>query len=232
MVSCEQSPNGSWRILVIDTGLGIPPENLGRLFIPFERLITDQYSVEGTGLGLALAKRLVELMEGRIGVESVVGQGSTFWIELPSAESQLERLQRTGGTGQLPVMSTTARAILYIEDNIANFELIQQILADYSQLELLWAADPQTGVESARLHHPSLILLDLHLGSRDGAEVLRLLKQDAETAEIPVVIVSADATPGQIERLIFLGAHSYLTKPLDVKRFIQLIEELLTEKEC
>jgi PAS domain S-box-containing protein len=230
-VTYEATQSNGWRISVTDTGQGISPENLQHLFIPFERLSADQSNVEGTGLGLALAKRLVELMKGQIGVESVVGQGSTFWIELPSAESQLERLQRTGGTGQLPVMSTTARTILYVEDNIANFELIQQVLADYSQIELLWAADPETGVESARLHHPNLILLDLHLGSRDGTEVLRQLKQDVETATIPVVVVSADATPGQIERLISLGAHSYLTKPLDVKHFIQLIEDLLSEKE-
>ncbi|HEX9839547.1 MAG TPA: PAS domain S-box protein [Anaerolineales bacterium] len=230
MVSCEQTHADSWRISVTDTGSGISSENLGRLFISFERLAADQSNVEGTGLGLALAKRLVELMHGRIGVESVVGQGSTFWIELPSAESQLERLQRTGGTGQLPVMSTTTRTILYVEDNIANFELIQQVLADYSQIELLWAADPQTGIEAARLHHPSLILLDLHLGSRDGADVLKQLKQDVETASIPVIMVSADATHSQIERLVALGAHSYLTKPLDVKLFMQLIEDLLSEK--
>jgi PAS domain S-box-containing protein len=231
MVSWHQTPANSWRISVTDTGSGISAENLGRLFIPFERLVNDQSNVEGTGLGLALAKRLVELMEGRIGVESVVGQGSTFWVELPSAESQLALLHRTDGTGQLPVISSTARTILYVEDNIANFELIQQVLADYSQIELLWASDPQTGIESARLHHPNLILLDLHLGSRDGAEVLRQLKQDVQTATIPVVMVSADATPGQIERLVSLGVHSYLTKPLDIKRFIQIIEELLTEKE-
>jgi PAS domain S-box-containing protein len=230
MVSCEQTSMGYWRISVADTGSGIASENLGRLFRPFERLVTVESSVEGTGLGLALAKRLTELMQGRIGVESMVGRGSTFWIELPSAESQLERLQRTGGTGQLPVISTTARTVLYVEDNIANFELIQQVLADYSQIELLWAADPQTGIEAARLHHPSLILLDLHLGSKDGADVLKQLKQDVETASIPVLMVSADATPGQIERMISLGAHSYLTKPLDIKQFSQLIEELLGEE--
>jgi PAS domain S-box-containing protein len=230
MVSCEQTPMDNWRISVTDTGSGISSENLGRLFKPFERLVTDESSVEGTGLGLALAKRLIELMQGRIGVESMVGRGSTFWIELPSAESQLALLQRTGGTGQLPAMSATARTILYVEDNVANFELIQQVLADYSQIELLWAADPQTGIEAARLHHPSLILLDLHLGSRDGADVLKQLKQDAETASIPVIMVSADATHSQIERLVALGAHSYLTKPLDVKLFMQLIEDLLSEK--
>ena len=231
LISCEHTGEANWRISITDTGTGISAENMGRLFKPFERLVDDWSNVEGTGLGLALAKRLVQLMEGRIGVESVVGQGSTFWVELPSAESQLERLQRTGGTGQLPLMSPTARTILYIEDNIANFELIQQVLADYDQIELLWAADPQTGIESARLHLPNVILLDLHLGGRDGSEVLMKLKQDAQTAAIPVVIVSADAIPGQIERMISLGAHSYLTKPLDVKQFIQLIEELLSEEE-
>ena len=232
MVSCEQASTGreAWRISITDTGSGISPENLDRLFVPFERLVADQSNVEGTGLGLAVAKRLVELMHGQIGVESVVGRGSTFWIELPAAESQLARLQRTGGTGKLPIISGSARTILYIEDNIANFELIQQVLADYEQIELLWATSLEASLELARQHQPNLILLDLHLGRTDGAEVLKRLKQDAQTATIPVVMVSADATPGQAERLVSLGAHSYLTKPLDVKLFVQLIENLMGEK--
>jgi PAS domain S-box-containing protein len=233
-LTCEatRSEREAWHISVTDTGPGISPENLRLLFTPFERLSADQTNVEGTGLGLALARRLVELMKGRMGVESIVGQGSTFWIELPAAESQLDRLQRTGGTSQLTGMfaSGAPRTILYIEDNIANFELIQQVLADYGQIELLWGTGAETGFRLAHEHHPDLILLDLHLGGRDGGEVLRRLKEDDQTASIPVVMVSADATPGQIERLLALGAQSYLTKPLDIKLFIQLIDELLSEK--
>jgi len=233
-IACEAtgSDREAWHISVTDTGPGISPENLGLLFTPFERLSADQTNIEGTGLGLALAKRLVELMKGQIGVESLVGQGSTFWIELPLTESQLDRLKRTGGTAQLPGMAGTGTpsTILYIEDNIANFELIQQVLADYGQIELLWSTEPEAGIELAYKHQPDLILLDLHLGGKDGGEVLRRLKQDDQTASIPVVMVSADATPGQIERLLALGAQSYLTKPLDIKLFIQLVEELLREK--
>lgn len=228
-IVCEPArlDEAAWRISVSDTGPGISPEHLTHLFVPFERLSADQANVEGTGLGLALAKRLVELMNGQIGVDSTVGQGSTFWIELPGAESPLERLERTRGTGKLPVMSDATRTILCVEDNIANFELIQQVLADYDQIELLWATDPEGSLALAHQHHPHLILLDLHLGGRDGSEVLRQLKQDDQMSKTPVVVVSADATQGQAERLMALGAHSYLTKPLDVKRFVQLIEQLL-----
>jgi PAS domain S-box-containing protein len=230
IVTCQAIPANKWRISITDTGPGISQENLARLFVPFERLNADQPNVEGTGLGLVLAKRLVEMMQGQLGIESVVGRGSTFWVELPSTESPVARLERMGGTGGLPVISTSARKILYIEDNVANFELIQQVMADYSQIKLLWAADAKTGIEMTRERRPHLVLLDLHLGGADGAEVLRQLKQDKKTAEIPVVVVSADATSGQIDRLTALGAQAYLTKPLNVKHFVRLIEELLGEK--
>ncbi|HEX9388013.1 MAG TPA: ATP-binding protein, partial [Anaerolineales bacterium] len=230
IIMSQQTLANKWRISVTDSGPGISQENLARLFIPFERLNANQTNVEGTGLGLVLAKRLVELMNGQMGVDSISGKGSTFWVELPSTESPVERLERMGGTGGLPVMSTRARKVLYVEDNVANFELIQQVLADYSQIKLLWATDAKSGLETARERQPNLVLLDLHLGGTDGAEVLRQLKQDKKTSEIPVVVVSADATSGQVERLTALGAQAYLTKPLNVKHFVRLIEGLLGEK--
>jgi PAS domain S-box-containing protein len=230
MITSEPITADQWRISVNDTGPGIAKENLERLFTPFERLNADQPNVEGTGLGLVLAKRLVELMHGQIGVESTLGRGSTFWIELPATESPVARLERTGGTGGLPVLPTHARKVLYIEDNVANFELIQQVMADYSQIKLLWAADARSGLETARTDKLSLILLDLHLGGADGADVLRQLKQDQKTAEIPVIVVSADATSHQVERLTALGAEAYLTKPLNVKQFVRLIGERLGAK--
>ena len=127
-------------------------------------------------------------------------------------------------------MSTRASKILYLEDNVANFELIQEVLADHTQIKVLWASDAKTGIEMTRERQPNLVLLDLHLGDTDGSEVLRQLKQDKKTAGIPVIVVSADATSGQVERLTSLGAEAYLTKPLNVKHFVRIVEEVLAEK--
>jgi CheY-like chemotaxis protein len=226
-LTCQQARSGCWRLSVIDTGPGIALESQERLFMPFERLSADQSHVEGTGLGLALAKRLTELMAGTIGVESGLGQGSTFWIELPAAQSQLESLQRSGETGPLPSLPPSARCILYIEDNPGNYELVRQVLGDYAQLEVLWATEAEPGLKLARLRRPSLILLDLHLGTTDGAEVLRQLKQDELTAAIPVIVVSADATLSHADQLRSLGAVAYLTKPFNVKQFVNLVEQTL-----
>jgi PAS domain S-box-containing protein len=230
VVTCRQTDKAGWRNSVTDTGPGIPADLVDRLFTPFERLTAGQTPVQGTGLGLAIAKRLAELMQGRIGVDSIVGQGSTFWIELPAAESQLAQLDAARGTRPMLSLSDKTHVILYIEDNQANFELIRQVLADYAEIQLLWATEVEAGLAQARLSHPDLVLLDLHLHGRDGADVLRQLKLDPATSAIPVVVISADATPGQIQRLLGLGAVSYLTKPLQLKQFVELVDSLLAEK--
>lgn len=232
-LSCDPVGHGQQRISVVDTGPGIPPERLGRLFTPFERLGAEQTGVEGTGLGLALSKRLVEAMKGTIGVESTVGQGSTFWLELPVAEGPLERLQRTGEGIQAPTAAGAleeGQNLLYIEDNLSNLQLIRRVLAQRPQVKLISAMQGQMGLDLAREHRPSLILLDLHLPDIPGEEVLRRLQGDAETKEIPVVVISADATQGQIKRLAAAGARAYLTKPLDIPQFLKVVSQILEEE--
>jgi CheY-like chemotaxis protein len=159
-------------------------------------------------------------------VESTVGQGSTFWIELPRTEAPLARESRWEKTitssGREP--SDHKRTILYIEDNLSNVTLVEQILSEQPEIELITAMQGQVGLDLARQHSPDLILLDLHLPDLAGWEVLAQLKAHQTTARIPVVVISADATARQIERLLDGGAREYLTKPLDVAKFVQVVE--------
>ena len=188
----------------------------------------ERGGVEGTGLGLALSQRLVEAMGGTVGVESTVGVGSTFWIELPLAESQAAAYEPVGGEA-VPVcpIAVPACQLLYIEDNLANLALIERILVHRPGVVLLAAMQGQVGLDLAREHQPDLILLDLHLPDLHGAEVLSRLRDDPATSAITDVIVSADATPGQIERLLAAGAQAYLTKPLDVHQFLAVLDDTL-----
>ena len=228
-LACESRPDGWQRISVRDTGPGIPPEQQEKLFQPFERLGAEQRDeVEGTGLGLALSKRLVELMGGRIGVESGVGAGSTFWVELPGAEHPANGMTPPLAARPLPAIYGQNQTILYIEDNLANYELVAQVLAEEVQAKLVWAIQGSIGLELARQHLPDLILLDLNLPDMHGSEVLARLRQDETTAAIPVIVISADATPHQIERLKDAGADGYLTKPLNVAEFLRTTQALLT----
>jgi PAS domain S-box-containing protein len=230
-LSCEAAGDGRLRIVVSDTGPGIPSEKLGRLFTAFDRLGAEQTGVEGTGLGLALSKRLVEAMQGDMGVSSEVGKGSTFWVELPTAESPLARWERTEGDGTIdgasPLPSGRKYTILYVEDNLSNLTLVQRILSSRSDIELIPSMQGGLALELARLHRPDLVLLDLHLPDIPGEEVLRQLRQAPDCRGIPVVVLSADATQGQIDRLRSAGAHAYITKPLDVKPFIAIVDEAL-----
>lgn len=217
------------RVSITDSGNGIPAGKLERLFVPFDRLGAELSQVQGTGLGLALSKRLVEAMDGAIGVSSEPGSGATFWVELPRVESQVDRQTRLALSGPPTSMPTLnhAHTVLYIEDNLSNLTLIEHLLADHAEIKLMTAMQGRLGFDLARQHLPDLILLDLHLPDIPGWEVLELLRKEPTTRDIPVVAVSADATPRQIERLLSGGAQGYLTKPLDVDRFHEMLQQML-----
>jgi CheY-like chemotaxis protein len=199
-----------------------------RLFTPFDRLDAPETSVEGTGLGLALSKGLVELMGGSLRAESTIGQGSRFTVELPIAESPTRELGRgTHALGLDDDAPGVRGTVLYIEDNPANLRLVERIVARRPGVTLLSAMQGRRGLELAQAHRPDLIVLDLHLPDLPGQEVLATLRADPATREIPVVILSADATPNQMRRLLQQGAHAYLTKPLVIAQLLTVLDELL-----
>jgi len=231
---CDRFCDGErLRLIVTDTGPGIPVAKLSRLFTPFDRLGAEQSAVEGTGLGLALCQRLADAMGGAIGVNSAAGSGSTFWVELPLTESPLTRLAaQLSEVQEREQLSYTERyTILYIEDNLSNLTLIEQMLASESEVHLITAMQGQLGLDLARKHQPDLILLDLHLPDIPGWEVLARLQKDEATAIIPVIVISADATSRQIQRLMAGGAHAYLTKPIDMTEFYRVIAETRSKAE-
>jgi len=229
-VTCAEAEGEKLRISVTDTGTGIAPEKMHRLFAPFDRLEAEQRGVEGTGLGLTLSKGLVEVMQGTMGADSTVGQGSTFWVELPRIDKTVEAVREipatVADTEKTPVAVGT---VLYIEDNPANLRLVERIIKLRPGLRLLCATQGQLGMDLAREHRPNMIFLDLHLPDLLGDEVLRQLRDDAATREIPVTMLSADATPRQVERLLAAGATRYMLKPLNVREFLQTLDETLKE---
>jgi len=219
-------------VSVSDTGPGIPQQKLPRLFTPFERLGAEQSNVEGTGLGLALCQRLMQAMHGSIGVGTAVGKGSTFWIELAWAESPLNQISVRRRDLPAPRMPSNSarRKVLYIEDNLSNLTLVEQMIEELPEIELITAMQGQVGLDLARKHSPDLILLDLHLPDLPGWKIISQLKAGKNTRDIPVIIISADATKRQIDRLMSAGATAYLTKPLDMNEFFRALEMTITPK--
>jgi PAS domain S-box-containing protein len=229
VVSCAEA-GGVLRISVTDTGPGIAPEKIHRLFDPFDRLDEEHKGEEGTGLGLTLSKGLVEAMHGTMGVESSLGQGSTFWVELPLTDKTVltggEQPKKAADAKEKPANAGT---VLYVEDNSANLRLVERIFKFRPDLKLLSAMQGRLGIELAREHHPDAILLDLHLPDIQGDEVLRQLQDDPATRDIPVIVLSADATPHHVERLQANGAKSYLVKPIQVQDLLDLLDETLSK---
>jgi PAS domain S-box-containing protein len=215
----------SARIEITDTGIGIAAGDLSRAFAPFERLGAETTDVEGTGLGLALTKHLMQAMGGSVGVTSEVGSGTTFWLELASVADPV-----AAPPAAAPVVHPAAavrpqaRSVLYIEDNPSNVQLVEAILRQRPEVTLLVAQQGSLGLELARDRRPALVLLDLNLPDISGEEVLRRLRGDARTRDLTVVVLSADATPGQVARLRAAGADGYLAKPFEIEHFLAVID--------
>jgi PAS domain S-box-containing protein len=227
---CDRSAPDRVRVSVKDAGAGLPPDMLVQLFQPFNRLGRERSAEEGTGIGLVMSKRLVELMGGEIGVESTVGLGSVFWFELNSAVAP-----QLAVDGALPTADLYAqvqhgaplRTLLYVEDNPANLKLIEQLIKRRPDMRLASARDGNMGIQLARANQPEVILMDINLPGISGIEALRILRDDPATAHIPVVALSANAMPRDIEKGLQAGFFRYLTKPIRVNEFMQTLDAAL-----
>ena len=230
-VSATHTAAGRCRIAVTDAGPGIPEEQLTRLFQPFERLGAEHGIIEGTGLGLAVSKKLVEAMGGTIGVDVGEGSGNSFWIELALAPADATVVAPESMTQwRLPPveLEPAEQTVLYIEDNLSTVDLVESIFDRRPQLKLLTAMQGRLGFDLAKEHLPDLIILDLHLPDINGDEVLRQLQADPRTHHIPVVMLSADATERQQRRLLGVGATAYLTKPIRVRDVLHTLDTVLS----
>ncbi len=226
VVDCMPSPPNSIRISVRDTGEGLSPDKLAQLFQPFNRLGKEAGIEEGTGIGLVVAKRLIELMGGIIGVDSIVGTGTVFWVELSLCNPPQLADERTDAAAfYRPSAKAGAalRTLLYIEDNPANLQLVEELITRRPDLRLLSAADGNLGIELAREFLPEMILMDINLPGINGIEVMKLLRKDPATAHIPIVALSANVVPSDIKKGLDAGFFRYLTKPIVINEFMDAL---------
>jgi len=229
VVDCVATSPQRIQIRVRDTGPGLPGKMLSQLFQPFNRLGQEHSAEQGTGIGLVMSKLLIEMMGGVIGVDSTVGEGSVFWFELDSAEPPRLAVELDGpAVARGPVDSSApVRTILYVEDNMANLQLVEQLIARRADLLLLSAGTGRLGIELARTHQPEVILMDINLPGISGIQALEILHADPLTAHIPVLAISANAMLGDIRNGLDLGFFQYLTKPIMVETFMDALDAAL-----
>jgi signal transduction histidine kinase/ActR/RegA family two-component response regulator len=224
----RSTARGRVRFVVTDTGIGIAPERAKDLFQPFQRLGAEHSGIQGTGIGLALSRKLVEAMNGTIDFTSKPGDGSAFWIDLP-AEASSNRAADAAQTSPSPSRATAGGySLLYIEDDPSNIQLMEQIVATLPGVAMLAAPTPQLGIDLAAAHRPNVIVLDLNLPAMSGLEVLARLKAMPETRGIPVLALTAAAFPRDIRKGLEAGFFRYLTKPIDVNAFLAAVSDALT----
>jgi len=230
VVDCATCSPERTRISVRDTGAGLTAEELTQLFQPFNRLGQEDGTEKGTGIGLVMSKRVVELMGGVIGVESTVGVGSVFWFELSTAAAPqfaADSAEPTSVARAEMQNRAALRTLLYVEDNPANLKLVEQLVARLHDIRLLSAINGNLGIELARLNQPEVILMDINLPGMSGIEALKILREDPTTAHIPVIAISANAMPHDIEKGLQAGFFRYLTKPIKVKEFTDVLNVAL-----
>jgi CheY-like chemotaxis protein len=229
-VTCSASTEKRIRISVHDTGEGLTSEKRAQLFQPFNRLGQEASSEQGTGIGLVMSKRLVELMGGEIGVESTVGTGSVFWFELNlAAEPQpvIGAVEALASHHAHVQHGAVPRTLLYVEDNLANMQLVEQLIARRPDMRLLSAGDAILGIALARTRLPEVILMDINLPGMSGIQALKILREDPVTARIPVLAISANAMPHDIKKGLEAGFFRYITKPIDVNEFMDALDMAL-----
>lgn len=231
IINCIQKPNERIRICVEDSGEGLTPDQIAQLFQPFNRLGQEHNSKEGTGIGLVMTKRLIELMGGEIGLESTPGQGSIFWVEIgltdqPQVDAVI--VDATSDTiTNTQLRQQEQQTLLYVEDNPANLMLVQGLIARRPHFNLISALDGPSGIALARTAQPKIILMDINLPGMSGVDALKILLTDPITAHIPVIALSANAIPSDIENGLQAGFFSYLTKPIKIDEFMNTLEKAL-----
>jgi PAS domain S-box-containing protein len=231
-IDCRDTGGDMLRICITDTGQGIPREKQDEIFQPFSRLGAEATEIEGTGIGLTITKRLVELMDGEIGFESSVGEGSTFWVDLPISTTNGTAVDGSDDTLLRHFTSQNAgrpssHRLLYIEDNPANLWLMEEIIGQLPNFTMLSAHNAELGLEIAEAQRPDVIIMDINLPGIDGFEALKRLRHNELTREIPVIALSARAMPRDIEAGKSAGFRDYLTKPINIKEFLATVQEVI-----